>query len=205
MVGRDVTVRFARRIPLMVLAREGSRALTVGLLSGAAAGLVAGVGARLAMRLVALAGDVTPAFTVGGTLTVLVTGLLYGIGGGVLYVAVRGRLPGTGAGGGLTFGLLVLLLFGPVYFLADQVGELHVAPVVGILTFAPLFVLGGTIIGAIAERLAQRWGTNHTRAPAVGFRALGVLGLLVAIGSAPAIAWQVGLAIRKAAAMLAGP
>jgi len=77
------------------------RAATIGLLSGALAGLVAGVGARLAMRLVAVAGGVPPGFGIPGTLTILFVALLYGIAGGLLFVAVRERLPGTGLAQGL--------------------------------------------------------------------------------------------------------
>jgi hypothetical protein len=179
--------------------------VSVGLISGAIAGLVAGVGARAAMRLVALAGGVAPAFTIEGTLTILVSALLYGVGGGILYVVVRRRLPGSGVRRGLAFGLVVLLLFGPVYFLADQVDELHVAPVAGVLAFSALFVVGGGIIGAAEEQLERRLPTLGGRASAVAYAALGALGLVVTISGVSAIAWQVGLAVRNAAALLAGP
>ncbi|MGI8424727.1 MAG: hypothetical protein ACR2NO_11575 [Chloroflexota bacterium] len=185
-------------------AAERFRATTVGLLSGALAGLLVGVGARIAMRLIALAGSQPPVLNIGGTLTVLVTGIAYGIAGGVIYGAVRERLPGTGASKGLAFGLLVLLLFGPVYFLADQVGELHVAPLVDIATFSLLFVLGGVIIGVAAESLERRLPPFGLRATAVGSRALRVLGPPAAIWFSVAIASQVWLAVQKVAAILAG-
>ena len=173
------------------------RAAAVGLLAGAAVGVVAGVAARLAMRLVALAGGVPPGFSTSGTLTVLLVALSYGAAGGVLYMLARERLPGAGAGRGLVFGLLVLVLFGPAYFIADQEGELHVSPAVGVAAFSALFVLGGAALGAAADALERRW----VRPP----RAVGVLAVIVALGSAPALLGRYVLAGLRLAGVHPGP
>ena len=68
--------------------------LLVGMLAGAVAGLVVlGAGGRLAMRAIAVANGAPPAFTPGGTATVVVLGAASGIGGGLLYAILYRLLP----------------------------------------------------------------------------------------------------------------
>ena len=97
--------------------RSPAVALAVGALVGV---VVAGGGARLAMRLIALAddredfglategGDVVGEVTLEGTLFVLLTGLVLGIVGAFLYLALRGCLPERPVLRALMFALIIL-------------------------------------------------------------------------------------------------
>jgi hypothetical protein len=65
-----------------------------GLLLGAGVGLVVlGVGGRIAMRAVAVADGAPPSFTIGGTATVVVLGVVSGVGGGLVYVLLHRFIP----------------------------------------------------------------------------------------------------------------
>jgi len=178
------------------------RLVSVGLLAGVVVGLLAGIGARVAMRLVALAGNVAPEFTVAGTLVVLITGVFYGVLAGVLFVAVQPYLSSSRRWQGVLFGLVLVLGFGPIFFLADQVQELHVAPLVGITLFSLLFFLTGLLIAATTTRL-ERFLPAPPRC-ARTYHALTILAVLSGLGSLPSIIWQVGLAVQQVAGLLAG-
>ena len=61
-----------------------------GLVTGTAAGaLIGGIGARLAMRVVALLGEGAPSFSIGGTLGILMMGAVLGAIGGLGFALVR--------------------------------------------------------------------------------------------------------------------
>lgn len=65
-----------------------------GLLLGAGVGLlVLGVGGRVAMRAIAIANGTPPAFSIGGTATVVWLGLVSGLGGGLIYVVLYRFVP----------------------------------------------------------------------------------------------------------------
>ena len=87
------------------------RTARIGLLSGLIAGLTAGVGSRIAMRLVALDSGGDPAFSIGGTLFIVLMGAFLGAPLGLLFVAVRRWLPGPILVQGIGFGVLSALLF----------------------------------------------------------------------------------------------
>ena len=90
------------------------RWLVIGVLSGLVAGiLVGGIGSRIAMRIVAYAAGTDPVFTA-ATMNMLIFGAFLGTPVGVLFVAVRRWLPGSGLRKGLAFGAL-LVLFGLGY------------------------------------------------------------------------------------------
>jgi hypothetical protein len=165
----------------------------IGLVAGTMVGLLGGVASRLAMRLVALAGGVAPVLTGEGTLLVLLTGLFYAITGAVLFLVLRPRLPGTEAGKAFTFGLIVLVAFGPAFFIADQAGELGVSPSVGIAAFSALFVVGGTLIGLGNQAVEQRFSPRGNLLS----RVLGVVGWAVVVGSAPAVVATYVLAVMR--------
>lgn len=126
-----------------------------GVLAGAAAGVLWGIGARGAMRAVALAAGDRTEFTVGGTAMILVAGAILGAVLGLIFAAVRRWLPGNGADQGsiagsflLVFLLLPLTLFGPVEI--DRVG------LVGLSSFGTLFIIFGASLGALLSRLDRR-------------------------------------------------
>jgi hypothetical protein len=73
----------------------------VGLLAGL------GIGARLAMRLIALAAHQATSFSMEGTLIILLSGALLGLVAGPIFVTVQAYMPGARWQGGV-FGLIVL-------------------------------------------------------------------------------------------------
>ncbi len=174
-------------------------AASVWLLSGLVVGLTAGVSARVAMRLVAVAGGVAPGFTVPGTLTVIVVGALYGILGSLVFVGLRGRLPGSGVGKGWVFGMLAWLLYGLPLLIADQVDELRVAPALGLVLFGTIFVLSGPALSlatAGAERFLSRSGRSRRS------RLEALLALAILLGAAPAVLSTYVLLGQKIAGLL---
>ena len=157
--------------PVSLVVRRYLWYLTVALISGAAAGiLAAGAGGRLVMRLLALTagadaqGQITEAeeivgrITVDGTLGFVVfTGLFFGPVSGSAYLLLRRWLP-AGRAGGLAFGALLLVVAGtrleplrrsnPDF---DLVGPGWVA----VVAFTVLVVFHGMLVAALAGRLSR--------------------------------------------------
>jgi hypothetical protein len=157
--------------PVSLVVRRYLWYLTVALISGAAAGiLAAGAGGRLVMRLLAVTagadaqGQITEAeqivgrITVDGTLGFVVfTGLFFGPVSGAAYLLLRRWLP-AGRAGGLTFGALLLVVAGtrleplrrsnPDF---DLVGPGWVS----VVAFAVLVVFHGMLVAALAGRLSR--------------------------------------------------
>lgn len=125
-------------------------------LAGVAAGVIWGAGARIAMRLVALAERNTTEFSLDGTLLILVTGAIFGVPLGLLFALVRRWLPGSGIGKGLAFGLiLAAILLIPLASLgaSDLDSNPIEAPVLlGVGLFGALFALHGAVMEAVIER-----------------------------------------------------
>ena len=72
------------RVPRQHLPSVDLNRIGAGLVTGAAAGaLIGGIGARLAMRVVALLGEGAPSFSIGGTLGILLMGAILGAIGGL--------------------------------------------------------------------------------------------------------------------------
>jgi hypothetical protein len=113
------------RPPVSLVVRRFLWSLTVAVVSGVGAGLLAaGAGGRLVMRLLAVTagpdaqGRITEAeqvvgrISVDGTLGfVIFTGLFFGLATGVLYLLVRRWLP-AGRANGLAYGALLLVVAG---------------------------------------------------------------------------------------------
>jgi hypothetical protein len=146
--------------------------VTIGLLAGAVAGFLAGgVGSRLAMRAVTILagpehrGELTEAqarvgeVTTEGTAFLLFAGTFLGLGGGLLYVAVRRWLPGRGMAKGLSFGVWLLLVLGWIVIDGDNIDfHLFVPSSVSVSLFATLYVAFGVIVARIVERLDRTGG-----------------------------------------------
>jgi hypothetical protein len=146
--------------------KQALHSLSVGTVAGLAGGLVAGFGSRLAMR---LSGALTTAsnrgiateagFTVGeitpgGTIFLALFSAYVGIFGGLAYVSVKSWIPSTGRMRGLWFGLLLLVLFGPLVIeIANPDFTLFGPPWLNLLTFSGLFVLFGVVATLVADRL----------------------------------------------------
>jgi hypothetical protein len=158
-------------------------ALRAGVIAGAVAGVIlGGVGGRLAMRLVALIdastsglrtdfGATVGVITAGGTLTLISLAMLAGIGGGVLYVAIRRWLPGSGRGRGLVFG--VLMVFGPGILAIGETDLQIFRPALPIFAiFAALETLYGLAVALLADGLNPPPPVRSSRRLAVVLRGL---------------------------------
>ena len=189
--------------PLRAVRRWCSRAVRGfggAIVAGAIAGLIsAGVGSRIVMRIIALTNDdrsgvltdssaIVGEMSVGGTLSLLVLGAVFGILGGLLYVALRRWLPLPPPYRGAAFGMLTLVTIGNVLFDTHNVDFQIFEPVLLVIAlFASLFVVNGVIVAALGDRIHPE--PPHPagwRAPAAAGAALaivGIMGLLVLVGS----------------------
>jgi hypothetical protein len=134
---------------------ERIHVLGVGALAGAIVGIVTGIGARVNMRIIALATGSTPELS-SATFFILLTGLLYGILPGILYVAIKQYLPGPGLVKGLLFGLLGSLLIGlPIFLLPDSpTNDLSIGPpLLGRSLFTALPIIYGVFLGLVEQLL----------------------------------------------------
>ena len=87
-----------------------------GILAGFLSGLMLGGGLRMAMRLVALAAGREPLFTLGGTLLIIMVGVVFGAVFGLLFTAMRQWFPGTALAKGIGYGAVLLVLFWYPFF-----------------------------------------------------------------------------------------
>ena len=180
--------------------RPQSRALGViasGSMAGAIAGLVAGgIGSRLAMRILAVTtpsmeGATTEAdatvgeITAGGTFFLLLFGTALGVGGGLVYLALRRWLPARGRG--MAFGLLLLALTGPLLVDPDNPDFVILEPAwLGVGMFAALPVLFGLIVAPLQARLEPFFTRERSRGATTSVLILGLLPL--ALGGPVAVA-----------------
>ncbi len=174
------------------------RATSVGVLSGLAAGaIVAGVGSRVIMKVVAvtagpeargmltdnrnLVGDFTT-----DSLALFVVGAFLGTFGGLLYAASRVWLPRAARGRGLLFGVLLLGAFGTAILEPDNVDFRRFGnPQVNVALFATLFLLFGILIAPLADGI-ERYvmvveGDNPPRRGSLAVNTLLVLGSVVSL------------------------
>ena len=94
-----------------------------GLIAGA---VIGGIGGRLAMRAVAVIGGMTPEFSVGGTLAIVMIGAMMGALCGFLLGAIWPQLPGPALVKGAWFGATLSILVSILLFSAGD-GELALA------------------------------------------------------------------------------
>lgn len=149
------------------LVRRGLRTLTAAVLGGTVTGcLIGGVGARLAMRVIALAdrsnyGEITEAgaivgrVSLEGTIEVLATGAVIGVFGALLYVAIRRWLPHSKSQRVRSFAIVIVLLG---LFIAFQSNRsdfdfLPWLPSFGL--FGLVLLLYGLSVAALIERLLK--------------------------------------------------
>lgn len=144
------------------LARLGA----VGLVSGAAAGvIIGGIGSRLAMRFIALAnneldglrtenGNIAGELTLDGTLDLIAFGGIFlGILGGFIYVTVRRWVPGSGLWKGVAFGVLLFSVTGSLVIDDENRDfKLFDPPALTIGLFALLFPGYGIVVSLLVER-----------------------------------------------------
>ena len=107
----------------------------------AAGGLVGGLGARLAMRAVAIIGGLDTEFTVGGTIGIMLVGAIFGLLVGLVYGVVRPFIPVRGLWRGLAFGVVLAALIALPLFGAPGGELLFASPAVGAGLFASVGLL----------------------------------------------------------------
>ena len=159
-------------------------------LCGIISGLVTGAAARVTMRMVADGvpdgiGQ-RPDFTVLGSLAIVSAGVLAGAGLGVLFEFSQDRLPGPRRARGLLFGLVLLALVGPLFFLsaADEFITTQ-----RVILFALLFLIYGVTAG-LALPVSRRLAAGLDRRVRIVLAIGGVgSGLLVA-AALPGVAAQ---------------
>jgi hypothetical protein len=135
-----------------------SRRVGAGLLSGALAGFVGGIGARLAMRIVALAIHHFPTFTPVGTLLIILMGTVLGIVPGIVYAIACWRLPGHAIRKGVTYGIILLGLIGgyPLFIRASFPEDDSTRPWLVPLLFGALFLIYGLVLGMVEAIAGHR-------------------------------------------------
>jgi hypothetical protein len=134
--------------------RRFLRALVIGALAGLIGGVIAGLGARVAMRGVADAIGQFPIFTLEGTLFILFSGAIMGVPFGVIYMALRSLAPDSGAWNGLAYGALLFAVFLAPSLLFYREGEAALGdPWRNVLLFAPIPLVYGLVVQIIVARL----------------------------------------------------
>ena len=146
------------------------RMLAIGAASGLIAGFGWGLGARLAMRIMAIAADRPTAFTLERTSFILLSGMFFGVPIGLIYCVVRKLVPGSGLRKGLSYGIVVLVCLAYPFYM----GPLREEAVLGyqwlaIILFGGLFLIVGIVVAAVFAWLdrvvpgSARRGTNMAR------------------------------------------
>ena len=144
------------------------RMVTLGTLGGIITGvLVGGVANRLVMRILAMVnsdkaglvtenGNVSGEITAGGTASIIMfIGVISGVAGGLIYIVIRRWLPDFWPVKGLTFGLVMLCIFGRILvFDSDNIDFALFGPgALSVALLALLFVLFGVISSPLIDRM----------------------------------------------------
>lgn len=181
-----------------------ARVLAIAVIAGMGAGAIAiGLGARLAMRVAALAagtdlqgmmtqqGERVGEITFGGTLFLVMMGVMFGIVGGVLFVAVRPWLPWTGQRRGLVFGAVLLVVGGSTLLEGGNNPDYQRFGYAGLnlCLFSVLPVGFGLLVGSFVDRLERtvpsswpRWSGNWAgRIGSIGVVVLALFGIIGAV------------------------
>lgn len=104
---------------------------------------ILGVGGRIAMRVIANATSVAPAFSIGGTMTVVALGAVSGAAGGVIYTVLAKFLPNRAIPRGVLFATILLLL---------TLRGLSPATPLSMSLFLPLTALYGALLDYVWRR-----------------------------------------------------
>lgn len=154
------------------------RSIGVTVIAGLLAGFLAGVGARVVMR---IAGVLTVdqnrglltendaavgVITVGGTIVLGLLGAAAGVAGAILYLAVRSALPWTGWRRGVVFGGALLAVFGFVVMDPSNPDYRLFGPAwLNVGTFSSIYLIFGALFVPLVERVDGRVPKLNTRSP----------------------------------------
>jgi hypothetical protein len=134
--------------------------LAGGAICGIAAGMVTGIAARAAMRMVAdgVPDPIRslPMFTAEGTATIIGIAALVGAPFGVLFAAVYDALPGPRLSRGFLFGLAMLVTLGPLFFTGARDEFITYERMVLFAFLFPVFGLAAGLVFEPSRRLARR-------------------------------------------------
>jgi hypothetical protein len=151
-----------RRVPARIAA---------GVLAGVGGALVSAVLARMAMRMVALAGNQPPIWTTQGIIEIALFASMLGAIIGPYYILIRRWVPGTGVRKGLAIGLMTWTLYGGMLVAEFRsiAGEVGRGPgLLGVVLLSAIVVGNGVVVEHIAGRLVGRRATEpaaHAPAP----------------------------------------
>ena len=171
--------------------RRIGRLVLAAIASGLAGGAAAGFGARLVMFLIRLsngaydgatthAGYENGAWTLEGTLSVVTTGMFFGVPGGTLYLLLRSALGSRRVLRWLSFGALVLVAFGTAILDGSYEYSRFVSPAISVSAFASLYPLYGLVVGLVADGIAPPGPVRHQRLRLAGGAVLVVLAVVAA-------------------------
>ena len=135
-----------------------ARRLGLALLAGAVAGLVIlGIGGRLAMWIIALAAGQAPRFSVGGSMTVVWLGALFGAPGGAIALALRRSVAWRPLARGAVLGGLGLAVALVVVGRQFE-GPVTTPPVLFVVlgSFAVMFLAYGVVLTLVVARWVER-------------------------------------------------
>lgn len=144
------------------------RTMAVAALASLSAGLLAGIGARIIMRIVALTSHMPSQFSIGGTLNILFAGIILGLVAGFIIVMLTAALSTSPKASkylpgpiwrGLIWGVLLLLLLGPPLFLSSSFPNPDITfgiPLLNKSLFAALILLYGITLG-VAEKVFDHY------------------------------------------------
>ncbi|GAC1464517.1 MAG: hypothetical protein PVS3B3_27750 [Ktedonobacteraceae bacterium] len=136
------------------------RMMSVVVLASLTAGIVAGIGARITMRIVALTSHTPPDFSIAGTLNILFNGIIFGTSVGFIVTMINAVLSASPKAGkyvpgpvwrGLIFGLLLLLVGFPILVSVDADDFALGIPLLNKIMFGVLFIIYGLTLG-VAEK-----------------------------------------------------
>lgn len=168
------------------------------IVAGATAGLIsAGIGSRVVMRIIAVMNDDRDGVTTdssatvgeisfGGTMSLLMLGLIAGVLGGLLYLGLRRWLWVPAAWRGVAFAAITLVTVGqPLFDPANVDFQIFEPVAVVIALFGALFFVNGLILVALADRIhpepAYPIGTRVPRVVAGIIALVCVLGVILTV------------------------
>ena len=142
------------------------RAAGIALLSGMAGGAMWGIGARAAMRVLALAAHHHPEFNWQSTLAIIAATAFAGAFTGLGYMLVQHLVPGGWFRKGIIFGALVLLIHGYLLYQSPpfKLELWRLGPDALPLTialFAPLLLCYGNIVAILYDLLDRQLLRGH--------------------------------------------
>jgi hypothetical protein len=165
------------------------------LASGVLAGLINAVVARILMRIVALIINGRGGFSIGGTLNIVMFGVLLGSMFGAAYGLLHDRLPGKPLIKGALFALIMVFVFQiPVLMLvAEFRTEVMANGGLGLAVFGLINLIYSLTLAAIYPQIRQRVISTNAPNLAMTISTI-VLGLIAVVGFAVILYETVGRA-----------